>query len=83
MGSVDVYDSRFSSVDYENNWSLGLVVKKWENIRVAFMGNAKTEVGFGASLHFPVASIHFGTLTKLCECKSRNDDFSFNYSVAI
>ena len=60
MGSLDVLDSRFSSVNLEQSWSLGVVYKRVKNLDIGIVANAKAEVGLGIGINLPMVSIQIG-----------------------
>ena len=60
IGALDVYDSRFSTIDPRQNWTLGVVFKNIKHIVVGIVGNAKAEIGVGIGIRLPIATIQFG-----------------------
>merc|ERR1712168_917049 len=65
LGSLDVYDSRFSSINMEQNWSLGVVYKRVKNLDIGIVANAKAEVGLGIGINLPMVSIQIGAFNQL------------------
>jgi len=65
IGSVEVYDSRFSSLDPTQNWSLGVIFKGIQNLTVGIVGNSRSEVGVGIGIRLPFATMGVGICNRV------------------